>query len=116
MASFLEYDSDDLTGYRACFFGPAYKTLRRPVAIVPMGFRSMRIKAGMVSFQPGSQVTGNTLTLIKHFDGVFSDAGIQLLLDQTIGNRVVMPLDVHMVVNGSTGSPQVCTRTSFHFA
>ena len=74
----------------------------------------MGIEGGMVSFQPGSQVTGNTLTLIEHFNGVFSDAGIQLLLDQAIGNRVVMSLDVHMVVNMHTHQFPFCIDIRCH--
>ncbi len=41
----------------------------------------------------------NAFIVVKTLDGVPGDAGIELFFSQLIWHRVIMPLDLHVVIN-----------------
>jgi hypothetical protein len=52
----------------------------------------------MAAFDPQAPVTGDPLALMEEFDDLLTEAGIELLFDQGVGHRIVVPLDVDMVI------------------
>jgi hypothetical protein len=53
----------------------------------------------MAAFDPQAPVTGYPLALMEQFDHLRAEAGSELLLDQGIGHRIGVPLDVDRVVD-----------------
>lgn len=54
---------------------------------------------GVTAFYKRSHVAGHPLVLVKALDGIVSGPGIQLLFDQLIRYRVVMPFELHVVID-----------------
>ena len=64
-----------------------------------MGFGPMFPVGGVSSGQLASAVSGYSFAALEQLDRRVSQARIQLLMDELIGNTVVVLVDHHMVVD-----------------
>jgi hypothetical protein len=66
---------------------------------MPMGLWHMRRHRCMAAFVGRAGVTRHPRAFVKDFDDVDTQAHVELLLDQRVGDGVVVPVDFHVVIN-----------------
>ncbi len=84
---------------RSDLLAPADKALRGPLQPALMMGRHMLLEGGVPSGQVASNVAGDPGVLVEAFDGALGVAHIELLSEQPVGDAVVMPLKLHVVVD-----------------
>jgi hypothetical protein len=58
----------------------------------------------MAAFEVGASVAGDAFALEQQFDHLGGQPNIELLFDQGIRDRVVMPIDLDMVIDIDAGT------------
>ena len=89
---------DHLGGGLARFRRPENEPLGRPFGIVLVGLGHVGRYRAMAALE-GRLMTGHPFALVEDFDDLRTEAHLELLLDQAIGDGVVVPLHFHVVVD-----------------
>src|SRR5215472_11312209 len=89
----------DLGDCRSAMGGPMDQPLGRPFGIVAVGGGHVRGHGAVAPLVRRPLVAGDPFALVEEFHHLGTQADVELLLDQHIGHRVVMPFDVDMVVD-----------------
>src|SRR5215472_10130780 len=85
--------------------GIAKDPFNGPLGVAPMRTRHM-LGDGRVPAPPGAaQVHGDTFAFAEQLDSVSGNASVELLADQTMRHRIIMPVDVDMVVQPNPPDP-----------
>ena len=79
--------------------GPLNEALRGPLGILLVRLGHVSRHRGMATFEVGASVAGHAFALEQHFHHLGGEAHIELLFDQGIGHRVVMPINLDMVID-----------------
>ena len=92
-------------GARADRRGVGADALDRPVGITPVRARHVFGDRRVAAAAAAAEVHGDALALAEQLDRVLGDAGIELLADQPVRHRVVMPVDIDVVVAPDPARP-----------
>src|SRR5215831_4099993 len=99
-------DLDECGGVRADLGGLAHDARKRPVGIAPMARGHVLGQGGVSAVRGTAAVHCDARTAMEHFHGADGVASPQLLAHQRIRHRVVVPLDLHVIVDaGATLLP-----------
>jgi len=99
-------DLDECGGVRADLGGLAHDARKRPVGIAPMARGPVLGQGGVPAVRGTAPVHCDARTAMEHLHGADGVAGPQLLAHQRVRHRVVVPLDLHVVVDaGATLLP-----------
>ena len=96
--SALQDQRDELGGARADRDRVSTDALDRPLGISPVCARHVLGDRRVAAAETAAQVHRDALAPAEQLDRALGDAGIELLADQPMRHRVVMPVDVDVVV------------------
>jgi len=76
----------------------------------PLGIASMRTRhvfgdRGMPATTGTTQVNGDALAFAEQLDGMGGDARVELLSDQPVRHRVIVPVDVDVIIGRDATDP-----------
>lgn len=94
--------------------GTGADNVRRPIRPEPVIGRHVIADGGMLAVARRSGMGRNPLTIMEDFDGAGSDAHPELLFDQWVWHRVIVPVDINVVIN--PGPSQLPFRINIRFS
>lgn len=94
---------------------PLDESLRSPLGIMAVGFGHVHGHRAMAPLEVGAPVASHPLAFVQQLHDVGCEPHIELLFDQRLGPRVVMPLDLNMVIDIDPGTFPlgVCIRVGW---
>ena len=95
----IEDGGDQGGGRRPDLLGPADEAVRRPFAHLAVLLGHVLGRGGVTPLVRGADVAGDALAAMEALDGVGGQADVELAPDQGVGNRVVVAVDFHVVVD-----------------
>lgn len=99
----LQDGRDERLGHRPRFRGPGHDPRRRPLEISPMGLGHVGRLGGVGAPLGVSRVRGHAAALEEDLHRVHRDPELHRLLDQLVGNTVVMARQFDVVVDVDPG-------------
>ena len=78
---------------------PSNQTFGRPFQVALMGLGSMRIDGRMAADLGAAGMTGDALAAVEDLDGHGGVAHVELAVEQSIRNAVVVPFDFDVIVD-----------------
>ena len=90
---------DESSGKRTDCRCPSHETFGCPFQITLMRLGPMRIVGGMATDLRAARMTGNTLTAVKDLDGHRRITHIELAMEQSVRNAVVVLFDFNVVID-----------------
>ena len=90
---------DQTGGVRTDTFGILLQTLMGPAGIAAMRARHVFADRGVPSLLPGSEMARDPTAAMEKFDRGRGDARRDLLLDQAVGNGIVVFVDLDMIID-----------------
>ena len=101
----LQDQRDQLGGVRPDCRRIGADALDRPLGVAPVRARHVLGDCRVAATAAGAQVNGDALAPAEQLDRALGDAGIELLADQPVRHRVVMPVNVDVVVEPDPPHP-----------
>src|SRR5215510_12053259 len=90
---------DESCGKRADGGCPSHETFGSPFQITLMGLGPIGVDGRMATDLRAARMTGNTLTAVKDLDAHRGITHIELTMEQSVGDAVVMPFDFNVVID-----------------
>ena len=79
--------------------GAAHEPLRRPLGLGAMALWHVLGHGGVAAASAAAGMAGHAPALVQKFHGIGRHSRLKLLFHQLIGDRVVVPVDLHVVVH-----------------
>lgn len=98
----------ELLGRRSGLGRPGDQALRCPLTRLAMGLGHVRSDGGVAPLLVAAVVARDPAAPAEALDGVVGDPHLHLFFDQGVGDRLVMPVDGHVVVDVHPGLFPVC--------
>ena len=76
-----------------------------PLGVAPVGTRHVLGDGRMPAATGAAQMNGDALAFAEQLDGVGGDARVELLADQPMRHRVIMPVDVDVIIERDAADP-----------
>lgn len=102
MGLLLEDGLDQEAGLGADVVGLALQSCVGPAGVAPMGAWHVLGHRGVAPLLVGAQVGGDTPAAMEQLDGLGGDPSADLLADQLMRDRVVVPGDLDVVVDAGS--------------
>jgi hypothetical protein len=98
MGALAQDRGDQRLGAGADRRGLAPDLLRGPVGVAPMARRHVVAQGGVAAVRRAAQMGGDALAVVEDLDRLLGRARPDLLAQEPVGHRVVMPVDLDVVV------------------
>ena len=112
MSPAIEDGGDQGAGRRPDLLGPADEAVGRPIAHLAMLLGHVLGRGDVTPLAGRADMAGDALAAVEALDGVGGQSDVELAPDQRVGNRVVVPVDLHVVVDVKCGAPHFAEHFS----